>query len=147
MAAPVLPRKLFGRYEVTEILGDTATGVTYWAHDTLSGREVALKILRGVSDSATLQRFYAQYRKLAGTVHPNLIEILDVGDFEQDGQRQPYFVMPLLSGATLDDLIRTASHLLTVERTVDIVFQACCGLQAAHDQGLVHGDVKPSNIF
>src|SRR6185312_12427240 len=84
---------------------------------------------------------------LASMSHPNIIEIFDIGEFDEDGQRKPYFVMPLLPGRTLDHLIKNAGHRLTVERTVEIISQTCRGLQAAHERGLVHRDLKPSNIF
>ena len=58
---------------------------------------------------------------LASMSHPNIVEIFDIGEFEEDGKKKPYFVMPLLPGATLDNLIRQASHRLTVERTMQIM--------------------------
>jgi len=65
----------------------------------------------------------------------------------EDGAHQPYIVMPLLRGATLAALIGGSSHPLSTERCVDIISQACRGLQAAHDFGLLHRDIKPSNLF
>ena len=79
--------------------------------------------------------------------HPNIVEIFDIGEFNEDGAIKPYFVMPLLPGVTLDQLIRTSSQRLTVERSVEIIVQTCRGLHAAHERGLVHRDLKPSNIF
>jgi len=79
--------------------------------------------------------------------HPNIIEIFDLGEFEENGANKPYFVMPLLPGATLESLVRSSSQRLTVDRVVEIVSQTCRGLQAAHERGLVHRDLKPSNIF
>jgi tetratricopeptide (TPR) repeat protein len=70
-----------------------------------------------------------------------------MGEYEEGGQKRPYFVMPLLAGQTLDELIRKDGHRLTVDRVVEIVSQTCRGLQAAHDRGLVHRDLKPSDIF
>ena len=79
--------------------------------------------------------------------HPNIVDILDIGEFTEDGEQKPYFVMPLLPGTTLDKLIKKAGQRLTPDRIVEIICQACKGLQAAHDQGLVHRDLKPSNLF
>src|SRR5260370_37273876 len=60
---------------------------------------------------------------------------------------KPYIVLPLLPGTTHDHYVRKTSHHLTVERTVEIISQTCRGLQAAHERGLVHRDLKPNNIF
>src|SRR4030095_11974751 len=68
-------------------------------------------------------------------------------EFEENGASKPYFVMPLLPGATLESLVRSSSQRLTVDRVVEIVSQTCRGLQAAHERGLVHRDLKPSNLF
>jgi serine/threonine-protein kinase len=75
------------------------------------------------------------------------VDVLDTGEFEQDNERRPFFVMPFLPGATLEQLMQSASTRLTLERIVGIVSQACRGLQAAHEQGVIHRDLKPSNIF
>ena len=147
MAAPVLPRKLAGRYEIREVLGQGGMGLVYRAYDSVIRREVALKTLRDIPEPAALQLFYKECDVLASMSHPNIIEIFDIGEFDEEGQRKPYFVMPLLPGRTLDHLIRNAGHRLTVERTVEIISQTCRGLQAAHERGLVHRDLKPSNIF
>ena len=80
-------------------------------------------------------------------VHPNVINIYDIGEFEKDGGKKPFFVMPLLPGVTLDKLIKDGSPRLSVAGVVAIVEQAARGLHASHEQGLVHRDVKPSNIF
>jgi len=147
MDTPSSPKKLAGRYEVREILGKGGMGLVYRAYDTVVRREVAVKTLLDIPDPASLQLFYKECDVLASMSHPNIIEIFDIGEFEEDGQKKPYFVMPLLPGTTLDYFIRKASHRLTVERTIEIITQTCRGLQAAHERGLVHRDLKPSNIF
>jgi len=147
MAAPVLPQRLAGRYEIKEVLGKGGMGLVYRAYDILIRRDVALKTLREIPDPAALQLFQKECDVLARLCHPNIVEIFDTGEFEDDGQKKPYFVMPLLQGKTLENLIRSASHRLTVERIGEIMTQACRGLQAAHERGLVHRDLKPSNIF
>ena len=147
MENPASPRKLAGRYEVRQILGQGGMGLVYRAYDTVVRREVAVKTILDIPDPASLQLFYKECDVLASMSHPNIVEIFDIGEFEEEGKKKPYFVMPLLPGTTLESFIRKASHRLTVERTIDIISQACRGLQAAHERGLIHRDLKPSNIF
>ncbi len=122
-------------------------GVVYKAFDTTMRREVAIKTILDVENREALDLFYKEWGILASIIHPNIVEIYDIGEMDKDGKPQPYFVMPLLPGKTLDDLIRESSHRLTAERSVEIIFQACRGLQVAHERGLVHRDIKPSNLF
>src|SRR5579864_1197482 len=147
MEGSVTPRKLAGRYEVREVLGQGGMGLVYRAYDTVIRREVAVKTILDIPDPASLQLFYKECDVLASMSHPNIIEIFDIGEFEEEGKKKPYFVIPLLPGTTLDAFIRQSSHRLTVERTVGVISQTCRGLQAAHERGLVHRDLKPSNIF
>ena len=147
MDSPSSPRKLAGRYEVRQILGQGGMGLVYRAYDAVVRREVAVKTILDIPDPASLQLFYKECDVLASMSHPNIVEIFDIGEFEEEGKKKPYFVMPLLPGTTLEYFIRKASHRLTVERTIDIISQTCRGLQAAHERGLVHRDLKPSNIF
>ena len=139
--------KLKGRYELQQILAKGGMGVVYRAHDSVMKRHVAVKTLLDITDTTGLQLFQKECDILASMTHPNIIEIYDAGQFEEEGVFRPYLVMPLLPGGTLDRLIRSASQRLTVERSIDIICQACRGLQAAHEKGLVHRDIKPSNIF
>src|SRR5579863_9466305 len=147
MENPTSPKKLAGRYEVRQILGQGGMGLVYRAYDTVVRREVAVKTILDLPDPASLQLFYKECDVLASMSHPNIVEIFDIGEFEDDGKKKPYFVMPLLPGTTLDSFIRNASHRLTVERAVEIITQTCRGLHAAHERGLIHRDLKPSNIF
>ena len=135
------------RYELKEVLGRGGMGVVYKALDTLMKREVALKTILDIDNPATVHLFYKEWSILATMVHPNVIRIYDIGEFEEEGIRKPFFVMPLLPGVALDKLIRDGSPRLSTENVVNIIDQACRGLHAAHEQGLVHRDVKPSNIF
>ncbi len=135
------------RYQLGDVLGRGGMGVVYKAYDTQMKREVALKTLLDVDNTAALELFYKEWGLLATIVHPNIVGIYDVGEFEQDGVKRPFFTMPLLRGVTLEQLIRERSARLTVENTIAILTQACRGLQAAHELGLIHRDMKPSNIF
>src|SRR6516162_544169 len=136
------------RYEIKgDAIGRGGMGVVYRAFDTSTKRDVALKTLRGTVEPQALELFAKEWTVLANLSHPNIVDILDCGEFEDEGQKKPFFVMPLLPGLTLDSLIRKASPRLTTARVVEIIAQACKGLQAAHEKGLVHRDIKPSNIF
>jgi serine/threonine protein kinase len=147
MENPSSPKKLVGRYEIRQILGQGGMGLVYRAYDPVVRREVAVKTILDIPDPASVQLFYKECDVLASMSHPNIVEIFDIGEFEDEGKKKPYFVMPLLPGTTLDSLMRKSSHRLTVERTIEIISQSCRGLQAAHERGLVHRDLKPSNIF
>jgi serine/threonine-protein kinase len=122
-------------------------GVVYRAIDLRTKGFVALKTMRDISDPAAVELFSKEWSVLATISHPNIVDIRDVGEIEDRGQKKPFFVMPLLPGVTLSRLIETSSPRLTVERFVGIIDQVCRGLQAAHEHGLVHRDIKPSNIF
>jgi len=140
--------KIAGRYEITAKLGEGGMGVVFRAHDPAPmDREVAVKTLHEFADPLALELFYKECSALKSISHPNIVEIFDMGEYEEDGHKRPFFVMPLLPGTSLDQLIRRASHRLTVDRVVEIFAQTCRGLQAAHEYGLVHRDIKPSNIF
>jgi eukaryotic-like serine/threonine-protein kinase len=138
---------LAGRYELQDPLGEGGMGIVYRALDTKTGSYVAIKTMRDVSDSYAVELFAKEWKVLAEMSHPNIVDVRDVDAIEENGKRRPFFVMPLLQGVTLGQLIETASPRLTVERVVEIICQVCRGLQAAHQRGLVHRDLKPSNIF
>jgi eukaryotic-like serine/threonine-protein kinase len=122
-------------------------GVVFRAYDIKTKSMVALKTMRDVSDPFAVELFSKEWTVLASISHPNIVDIRDVGEIDERGQKKPFFVMPLLPGVTLAKLIETSSSRLTVERVIGIMTQVCRGLQAAHERGLVHRDIKPSNIF
>ena len=138
---------LHGRYEIRDVIGKGGMGVVYRAWDNVIRRDVALKTIRDSPSREALDLFRKECAVLAQVSHPNIIEIFDLGELEAESGAKPYFVMPLMNGQTLDWIIRHQNDRLTVERVVDIVCQTCRGLQAAHEKGLIHRDVKPSNIF
>src|SRR5688572_8262085 len=146
MSSPV--PTINSRYQISgKPIGEGGMGIVYQAYDVVTKRHVALKTLRGRANPAALEMFSKEWSLLARMSHPNIVDILDTGEIDDGGERKPFFVMPFLKGATLDDLIAKSSQRLTVERVIEIISQACRGLQAAHEQGLIHRDLKPSNLF
>lgn len=142
-----MPKKTKSRYELREKLGEGGMGVVWRAFDSALNTDVALKLLLDIHDPVALRLFYEECHKQSSLAHPNIVEVRDVGVFDEDGKNQPYLVMPLLRGKTLSALMRASAQPLATERCVDILTQTCRGLQAAHDFGLLHRDIKPSNIF
>jgi serine/threonine-protein kinase len=122
-------------------------GVVWRALDVKTGSPVAIKLMKDMSDPVAVDLFTKEWRALAEISHPNIVEVRDVDVIEENGEKKPFFVMPLLHGTTLADLIANASSRLTLERVIEIATHVCRGLQAAHQRGLVHRDLKPSNIL
>ena len=140
---PVPLGERMGPYTVMELLGAGGMGEVYKAHDQRLDRHVAIKFLshRIAEDAASLERFTQEARAASALNHPNICTVHDVGDH----QGRPYLVMELLEGQSLKD--RLASSPLAVQELASIARQVCAALQAAHDKGIVHRDVKPANIF
>jgi serine/threonine protein kinase len=138
-----------GRYQIGKTLGRGGMGDVYVALDLKSEppREVALKTIRDAADANAVELFKRECSVLMSFTHPNVVELYETGEFEDRGVTKPFFVMARLRGVTLAQLIKESPQRLTVPRTIDIVYQVCRGLQAAHDHHLVHRDIKPSNIF
>src|ERR1035437_4507577 len=108
MATPAM--MINARYQIKgNPIGQGGMGVVFKAIDIGTKRDVALKTMRGTLNTATLELFSKEWTVLARVSHPNIIDILDTGEFEEDGERKPFFVMPLLPGATLEHQIGRAS--------------------------------------
>ncbi len=133
----------FGRYQLIELLGRGGMGEVWRAHDTTIDRVVALKMLlpHYAQDPDFDKRFRREARIAARLDDPHVVPIYDVGEI--DGRL--YVTMRLIDGVDLDTLLRSGP--LEPERAVHIIEQIASALHAAHRAGLVHRDVKPSNIL
>lgn len=133
-----------GPYRVLELLGAGGMGCVFRAEDTRLRRLVALKVMkkRLAAAPGSRKRFLNEARAMAAVGHDNVATIYEVG--ERNGT--PFLAMELLKGSTLDALLNAGETFHTT-RTVNLAIGICHGLQAAHDQGLVHRDVQPSNIW
>jgi hypothetical protein len=134
-----------GRYQILERVGKGGMGVLYRGIDPVLDREVAIKLMLGDFSDDTEQlrpRFYREARAVAKLQHRNIVTVFE---FAEDGTT-PYIVMEFLRGSSLASRIEAAPP-LTLDDKLDIVTQLCAGLSYAHEQGVVHRDVKPANIF
>ncbi|HEX4772178.1 MAG TPA: protein kinase [Bryobacteraceae bacterium] len=135
------------RYQLRERLGTGGMGIVYRARDIVINADIALKTLTDTTDPIALRMFREECDKLAKIIHPNVVEIRDTGEIEENGSRKPYMVMPFLRGKTLDRLLLDSQGGLPLDRALEILVQASRGLQATHEAGLIHRDIKPSNLF
>jgi serine/threonine-protein kinase len=140
---PSRARRRIGKYLVTGRIGRGGMGMVYRARDEALERDVAVKTLsaEGLLDDESRARFGIEAKAAARLQHPNIVTIFELG--EERGQ--PFIAMELLPGADLETLLRSGEELL-LEEKLDIVVQVGRGLAYAHQRGVVHRDMKPSNI-
>lgn len=142
---PNLTGQSIGRYHILEQLGEGGMAIVYKAYDTRLERNVAVKVLRTEQFSPVLlkqvlQRFEREAKSLAKLSHPNIVNILDYGEYED----MPYFVMEYLPGGTLKQKL---GQVLPWQEAIQILLPVANGLSYAHQHGIIHRDVKPSNIL
>ncbi|MHC4878533.1 MAG: protein kinase domain-containing protein [Planctomycetota bacterium] len=133
-----------GGYDIIEPIGCGGMGVVLKGYDRELNRFVAVKVLAPhyATSAAARKRFAREAQAAAAVVHPHVLAIHSV---DASG-RLPYLVMPLVTGESLQQRIEREGS-LSLEEILRIGSQAARGLQAAHDQGLVHRDIKPGNIL
>jgi predicted Ser/Thr protein kinase len=132
------------RYELEELVGSGGMSSVYRAHDRMLERSVALKILHEqyTRDEGYVERFRREARSVAQLTHPNIVTVIDRG--EQDGRQ--FIVFEYVDGLNLKELIDEEGP-LPVGQAIELALQVARGLSFAHEQGLVHRDVKPQNVL
>jgi beta-lactam-binding protein with PASTA domain len=133
-----------GRYRVSARLGSGGMADVYLAHDTLLGRQVALKLLhrRFAEDQEFVERFRREASSAAGLSHPNVVAVFDRGEW--DGTY--YIAMEYLPGRSLKAVVREHGPLSPQDAT-DIVVQILLAARFAHRRGIIHRDIKPHNVI
>jgi eukaryotic-like serine/threonine-protein kinase len=141
---PRIGQVVGGKLLLEARVGSGALGVVYRAKHLHLEQPLAVKILhdRFQHDAAFRLRFHAEARSAHALDHPNVVRVVDFGE-EPDGHL--WLAMELLDGVELETLLQEHGH-LPVPRAIEIVLQLCAGLAHAHARGIVHGDVKPSNV-
>ncbi|MDT7605306.1 MAG: eukaryotic-like serine/threonine-protein kinase, partial [Acidobacteriota bacterium] len=142
---PLIGRILDEKYRLDERLGEGGMGTVYRATHLLIDRPVALKVLhpRFVEDDSAQQRFRREARAAGRLQHPNAVAVTDFG---RTADGYVYIVMELLEGSTLRDVM-TEEAPMPVERAVGLMSQIAAAVEAAHEGGVIHRDLKPGNIF
>ncbi|HET9218296.1 MAG TPA: protein kinase, partial [Terriglobia bacterium] len=135
--------RTLGTYQVVSLIGEGGMGQVYCAQDTHLRREVALKILSPavMLDPNRNRRFLDEARLASSLNHPNIVTIYSVGEAEN----VTFIAMELVRGRTLRDMVETGA--IPLHRTLDLAFQICDALAAAHARGIVHRDLKPENVM
>lgn len=137
-------KKLDGRYEITELIGEGGMADVYKAIDVVDKKTIAVKILKKefAESEEFLRRFRNESKAISVLSHPNIVKIYDVGFSE----KIQYIVMEYIDGITLKEYIEN-ERVLSWKDAVHFVTQILRALQHAHERGIVHRDIKPQNIM
>lgn len=132
------------RYEILGRIGAGGMADVYKSLDHKLNRHVAVKVLKSTyrSDEVFVKKFLSEAQAAAGLMHPNVVNVYDVGE----DRGLYYMVMELVEGITLKDYIEKKGR-LSAKETISIAIQMVTGIQAAHNQHIIHRDIKPQNII
>ena len=137
------PGHRIDKYEVQRRLGRGGMGLVYLAHDTVLGRPVAIKLFLGDLDVPDArERFIREARSAARLNHPNIVIVHEFGEFSS----QPYIVMEYVVGETLAETIRRKSSASLLEK-LQWMDDLCAAVSYAHEAGVIHRDIKPTNLM
>ncbi len=143
---PLIGKELAGRYEIVSVLGRGGMGVVYKARQKDIDRIVAVKTLHmsGVMDSRLIQRFRSEAQAVSKVRHPNTVVLYDFG---VSSEGVPFLVMEMLDGKSFRDIVKANAPLLNLGRVNRVFQQICAALGYAHENGIVHKDLKPENVM
>ncbi|MFA6829927.1 MAG: protein kinase [Bacilli bacterium] len=132
------------RYKVLSLLGEGGMALVYKAHDLITDKDVAVKMMKPetASNKTNLSRFEREARAAASLNHQNIVKVVNVGSYEG----LPYMVNEFINGSTLRQIIDIRGKFSFME-ACDIMYQLCSAVMYAHQHGVIHRDIKPQNIF
>ncbi|MEH7122911.1 Stk1 family PASTA domain-containing Ser/Thr kinase [Bacillus sp. JJ1773] len=140
----MIGKRISGRYKILEVIGGGGMANVYLAHDMILDRDVAVKMLRldFANDEEFIRRFHREAQSATSLAHPNIVSIFDVG--EEDSLY--YIVMEYVDGQTLKQYILQNSP-VRVEKVIEIMKQLTSAIAHAHQNHIIHRDIKPHNIL
>lgn len=140
----MIGKRISGRYKILEAIGGGGMANVYLAHDMILDRDVALKMLRldFANDEEFIRRFHREAQSATSLAHPNIVNIYDVG--EEDSIY--YIVMEYVDGQTLKQYIQQNSP-IRIEEVIEIMQQLTSAISHAHQNHIIHRDIKPHNIL
>lgn len=144
-SVPPIPEAI-GRYRIQGILGRGGMGIVYRAEQENPKRVVALKVIKQeVTSASMLRRFEYEAQVLGRLQHAGIAQIFEAGTAEVGGGRQPFFALELIEGQPLTDYANRKA--LGVRQRLELLAKVCDAVQHAHQQGVIHRDLKPGNIL
>src|SRR5687767_14015959 len=145
---PYLGQVLDSKYRLERLLGRGGMGSVYLATHLGTERYVALKLItpQFMRNEEFVERFRREARAAGRLRHPNVVDVTDFGFTDIESGRVAYLVMEYLDGCTLGEILEEEQN-LPVGWTLDILEQVCSAVQEAHEQGILHLDLKPANIW
>ena len=160
MAGEELIGEEVGNYRIQKLLGKGGYGSVYRAAHKNTKNEVAIKISHSIPTEKNKLKslLLGNARALSGLRNPNIVSLLDFGEFELYGRTRIYMVYELIEGITLSNLTGSFKSKLEIKKAIKLILQIYSAIEAAHSfyfydsfgfevQGIVHGDIKPANIF
>ena len=139
------------RYEIGSVVAEGGMGAILSAHETVTGRTVAMKVVLSNPQSSTLSRFIKEAQITSQLEHPNIVPLHELGIDEHE---QVFYTMKLVQGITLKQILHVVAHGTPAERSqysltrlITIFQKVCDAIGFAHSRGVVHRDLKPDNIM
>ena len=132
------------RYRIVNTLGEGGMALVYKAKDIITDKDVAIKIIKEetMKNPLNLTRFEREARAAASLKHQNIVQVSNLGTFEN----RPYMVTELVNGKTLRESLALRGKFSFLE-ACDIMYQLCSAVYYAHQHGVIHRDIKPQNVF
>ena len=141
----ILKEEINNRYQILEKIGEGGTSVVFKANDNTNEQQVAIKFMRKEVTSPYIEdliRFRREIKIVSKLNHPHIIKLLGEGEF----QNQPFIVMELLNGKSLEFQLESESK-FKISDIIEIIYQLAESLSYIHNNGIIHRDLKPGNIF